>query len=194
MEITITFKDGPIEAEINASEGDDYDEVLTKLSDFTENYSQTTNWADENRVDDAGEEEHAPQRTATVESLDDIHDNELYRVIKRGRVDGDKIQELPRIVGDVDGLADTGQERVLNAATIILTILDDIHGMDKMKTSDLKQAISDSGLNIDNWDHIDRLDEEDIYLNRRGKGASATTQIRPPGKDAAYELITELIS
>jgi hypothetical protein len=74
-----------------------------------------------------------------------------------------------------------------------MTVLDDFHGEDTMKTSDLKQALADSGLNSDNFGNIGRLDETDVYLNRRGRGPSATTEIRAPGKDAAYEQVSQML-
>ncbi|WP_255167127.1 hypothetical protein [Natrononativus amylolyticus] len=217
MDINITFQHGPIEAEIKANEEDDYEEVLKALKNITEDYPPADPLpnTDENleEVDqqetDVGKEEADDQKgveqdfheqealdgfTNRVSSLNDLSEQKLYRLVKAGRVEDGEIKEHPRYIGDNDLLGDNGQHRLLNASILLLTVLDDFHGIKKMKTSELKQALADSGLNEDNWRNVGRVEEEDIYLNRRGKGPSATTEIRPPGKDEAYQLFTDLAS
>jgi len=203
MEISITFRDGPIEAEITANEEDDYEEVLEALSEFVDGYDPNTSGASTNLEADSSEtdeEERESEGTTrssdigNITDLNDIPEDKLYRIVKVGRVENGEISEHPRIIGDTSLLGESEEERVLNASIVLLAVLDDFHSTDTMKTSELKQAIADSGLDDDDFSNIDSLDEEDVYLNRRGRGPTATTQIRPPGKDEAYKLISELAS
>lgn len=204
MEITIDFQDGPIEAEITADEDDDYQQVLEALSEFVDGYTPTgstetdlTNGSGDEvgREDREEEDDEATSLSGSngLSNLRDVPDDELYRLVKIGKAENGDISEHPRIIGDRKELGDTETEKILNASIVILTVLDDFHDMDTMKTSELKQALADSGLNDDNFGNIDKLDEADIYLNRRGRGPSATTEIRPPGKDEAYRIISNIV-
>lgn len=76
---------------------------------------------------------------------------------------------------------------------MILATLDEFHDVSKVKISDLKDAIEESGINSDNWYNISRNDMVDVYLERRGKGPSATTELRQPGKEDAADHIQTLV-
>jgi len=201
MEIVITFRDGPIEAEITANEEDDYDDVLESLSEFVEGYtpktSESVNYnvgsSDSTEVEEPQEDETEQISTNDLSNLSELPEDKLYRFVKVGRVNDGDIDELPRIIGDTNVLGDSEEERLLNSSILIMTIFDDFHDIDTVKTSDLKQALADSGFDGDRFSHnIDGVDESEIYLNRRGRGPSATTEIRPPGKDEAYRLFSEV--
>jgi len=222
MDIEITYRDGPVQAEIRANEDEDYRDVLDALSEFVDDYGEVT----QTSVTDDGESEDSenknggdatldefdggqtdetePLENGEGDSTDDDPDNrllaetgltedELYRILKVGKVDGGEVDVFPRIIGETDILGDTIKERLLNGSTIILTVLSDYHEVDRVKTSNLKQALKDSGMKADgNFGNISTLREGEIYLNRRGSGNSATTEIRPPGRDKAYELVQKL--
>jgi len=201
MEISITFRDGPIEAEITADEEDNYEEVLESLSEFVEGYTTITSESvnhnvdspDSTEVEELQEEETEQIKTNDISNLSELPEDELYRFVKVGRVDDGDIDELPRIIGDTNALSDSEEERLLNSSILIMTIFDDFHDMDTVKTSDLKQALADSGFDVDSFSRsIDGVDESEIYLNRRGRGPSATTEIRPPGKDEAYRIFNKV--
>lgn len=190
MEITINFQDGPLDVEIQTTEEEDFHDVLGKLSEFLENYSFHS-------IPEAGERDETPEDDEdsypASQNLEDIPIDQLTRVIKRGRVEDGEIGELPRIIANTRVFGDSDEEKLLHAATVILAIFDEFHGMNKIKTTQLKQALADSGLNADNWSNISRLENEEVYLTRRGKGPSATTKLRPPGKDKALELVNLLV-
>jgi hypothetical protein len=222
MDIEITYRDGPVQAEIRANEEEDYREVLDALSEFVDDYGGVTQTSvTANGEPEDSENEHGGDATLAefdggqadeikssgdedAVSRDDDPDNrllaetgltedELYRILKVGKVDDDEVDVFPRIIGETDILGDTIKERLLNGSTIILTVLSDYHGVDRVKTSNLKQALKDSGMKADsNFGNISTLREGEIYLNRRGSGNSATTEIRPPGRDKAYELVQKL--
>lgn len=192
MKITIHFHDGPLDVEIHTSEEEDYQDVLENLSEFLEGYSPA--YEPTRFEGDEGESGSVePTVSDNIPDISDISSNELSRVVKLGQVENGEIKELPRIIGDISKLGDSGQEKLVHGSTVILALLDEFHGVDTIKTSELKQALADSGLNIDNWKNISQVDDEEIYLNRRGRGNSATTELRPPGKDIATELINSLL-
>lgn len=222
MDIEITYRDGPVQAEIQSNEDEDYREVLNALSKFVDDYGKVTqtfvtnNGEQENSENTNGNEatlaefdggqtdETEPSENGESDFTDDDSDNrllaetgltedELYRILKVGEVDGGEIDVFPRIIDGTDVLGDTIKERLLHGSTIILTVLSDHHGVDRVKTSNLKQALKDSGMKANgNFGNISTLREGEIYLNRRGSGQSATTEIRPPGRDEAYELVQKL--
>lgn len=206
MEISISFKDGPIEAEITADETDDYEEVLEALSEFVDGYSPTVSRSNENLnesqtvTNENAEEEGSKSEVENqndsndgFSTLQEIPESKLQRVMKTGRVDNGDISEHPYVIADTDSLGDTETERLLHTSVLILSVLDEFHDKDRMKTTELKQALADSGLNDDNFGNIDKLDEAEVYLNRRGRGSTATTEIRRPGKDKTKELVANLI-
>jgi hypothetical protein len=110
-----------------------------------------------------------------------------------GEVEGEEIEESPRILGDVGGLADAKNRSCLYGSMILLTILNDFHGIDTMKTTELKQALEDSGIDKDGFNNLNQLDKSDVYLSRKGSGASGTTTVRPPGMDEARILVEDML-
>lgn len=221
MDIEISFQDGPVQAEIQANKDEDYREVLDALSEFVDAYGEVTttpvtNGETENSIttseDDATLDEFDSSQTNKSDSPEseevvpddknpdnellaetNLTEDQLYRILKVGKVDDDEIKVFPRIICDTEILGDTIKERLLHGSTIILTVLSDHHGIERVKTSNLKQALKDSGMKADgNFGNISTLREGEIYLNRRGSGQSATTEIRPPGRDKAYELVQKL--
>lgn len=191
MEITINFSDGPLNVEIQATEEEDFNAVLDNLSEFVENYSPRF---DRDPVDSDGEGTNGNDSPDKFRDLSDIPVDQLARVVKRGRVEDGEITELPRIIANTEELGGSSQEKLLHGATIILGLFDEFQGINKIRTTELKQALADSGLNADNWGNISQLETEEVYLTRRGSGSSGTTELRPPGKDKAIELMNSLIS
>lgn len=204
MEINIKFQDGPIVAEIHANEEDNYEDVLEDLAGFVDNYGELTGDVDSSQqtlpeVGSENEETENKPGEPTEEHTKNpilantgISESQFSRILKRGRVNDEDIHEPPRIIGNTDLLGESKSLQMLHAATIIVTVFDDLYGIKKVKTSKIKEGVKDSGINIDNWDNIHRLDEKEIYFDSRGRGRTATMEIRPPGKDKAYELIQTL--
>jgi hypothetical protein len=211
MEISITFRDGPIDVEVSANEEESYIDVLEELERFVDEYGPTgyqmqqhgpqqknrDDSPDKNSKENAGQESKSESTDSTAENsyLDRVNatDSELLRILKLGSIDGDEIKEFPKIIGNVDVLGESGQDRLLNGSIVLLTVLDEVHGISRVSTSNLKNALSDSGMNVDYWTNIGQTSNVDVYLNRRGSGSSATTAIREPGKEDAYEQIQTLV-
>lgn len=214
MDLTIEFEDGPIEAKLVTDQDEDYEQVLQELSEFVNQYGELqtppnqvneTNQVNEanqaNGAEDAGAQlelgeqpESEPNADGgTITNLSEFEETQLLRILKKGRVEDGQVQENPRVIGDTAELGDTETERLLHASIIIMTVMEDFHGAENMKTSELKQSLEDSGLKANNFSNIDTLDETGVYLNRRGRGSTATTEIRAPGKDAAYEQVKHLL-
>lgn len=207
MEVTIQFEDGPLQAEITAEDGDDFKSALDSLKEFVDDYEPlepvgsggtepSTEDSLENNTESAPTSSSEDSGLATSDdplvANTEVPNADLQRILKMGKSDGDEIEEFPKIIGDTDVLGDSSQEKVLNGTAIILTILDDLHGRSRVGTSDLKDALDSSGINEDNWGNMTDMPESDVYFTRRGQGSSATTEIREPGKEKAYEKISDL--
>jgi hypothetical protein len=207
MDIQITFRDGPIEAEVSAAEDEPYTEVLDSLAEFVEEYDPVDlNDSEELSEDVAegttdGEEstgrEAADSGTSKSNSLFeqvDASDSELQRVLKTGRVEDGDIKDFPEIIGNTNLLGDSIGERLLSGAIVTLTVLEEAHDVGRIKTTELKQGLGESGLDIDNWTAIHQPAEKDVYLDSRGAGPSGTTAVRAPGKEDAYDYIQALVN
>lgn len=205
MDIQITFRDGPIEAEVSAAEDEAYSEVLDALAEFVEDYDAvgpgpqkpTGSHTDGGTVDAAPlTEETADSDTGESNSIFDevdATDAELQRVLKTGRVEEEDVEEFPEIIGSNEMLGTSVAEQLLNGSAIILTTLDEVHSISRVKTTNLKEALEESGLDSDNWPNMHQQENKDVYLNSRGTGASGTTAIREPGKEDAYGYIQALV-
>lgn len=210
MEINITFRDGPIDAEVSANEEESYLDVLQELGQFVEEYDPTgypvqQGSPEKNPIESTDEDTLRAGVQGKTEAITasgdknsyfervDASDSELLRVLKIGSTDGDQVEEFPQIIGDVEVLGDSNQDRLLNGSIVLLTILEEVHGISRVSTTELKNALGESGVDVDNWANIGRPAMADVYLNRRGSGSSATTAIREPGKEDAYEQIQTLV-
>lgn len=206
MDIRITFRDSPIEAEIRADEDEEYVEVLEQLADFAGEHEvsgQSTNQSevrtdsveDEQSADDGSSQEVRSSKDHSNSTFSNVSatDSELQHVIKLGKSNDEDVEKFPQIIGETDLLGDDEPLRLLHASAVILTTLDDAHGISRVNTGDLKDAVGDSGLSLEGWDNQKRIDERDVYFNRTGSGPSARTEIRDPGKEKAYELIELLV-
>ncbi|MFU1783844.1 hypothetical protein ACM16X_20985 [Haloarcula japonica] len=206
MDIQITFRDGPIEAEVSATEDEQYTEVLDALAEFVEEYDAVGPSEPQETIDsptdsgtvDATTSARQAAEAETVESNTlfnevDATDAELQRVLKTGRVEDGDVEQFPEIIGNTDVLGTSVAERLLNGATVILTILEDAHDVSRVRTTDLKDALGESGLNEDNWPNVHQQENKDVYLDSRGTGSSGTTTVRAPGKQDAYGHIQALV-
>lgn len=204
MDIQITFQDGPIEAEISAEEDEAYSEVLEALGEFVEDFEptepigpqDTANTDTDDAVDNKSADVTADSTSGKSNSLFDevdATDSELHRVLKTGRVENGDVEEFPEIIGNTEVLGSSIAERLLNGSAIVLTILEEAHGIDRVKTTKLKDALGDSGIDTDNWGNVHGEENKEVYLDSRGHGASGTTAVRAPGKQDAYGYIQSLV-
>lgn len=205
MDIQITFREGPIEAEISAGEDEPYTEVLDALAEFAEDFDATrpasTGKSDSDNINDAVESgstdevkaDSAAKKSNSLFDEVDATDSELHRVLKTGRIEDGDVEDFPEIIGNTDLLGTSIAERLLNGSVIILTILDEFHDISRVKTTELKDALGQSGLDTNNWGNVHQQENKDVYLDSRGTGASGTTAVRPPGKQDAYDYIQALV-
>ena len=206
MDIQITFQDGPIEAEVSAAEDEPYSEVLDALAEFVEDYDAVGPAGPQQPTGsptDGGTVEQVATTEATADSdagesnslFDEVDatDAELQRVLKTGRVEDGDVEEFPEIIGNTELLGDSIGGRLLNGAAVTLTVLEEVHDLGRIRTTELKEGLSESGLDIDSWTAIHKQAEKDVYLDSRGTGSSGTTAVRAPGKEDAYDYIQMLV-
>ncbi len=105
-----------------------------------------------------------------------------------------KSSSYPEIVRGTAILGDSKQDRLVGGSVVLLTILDDLHGIAKVKTTDLREALGESGLDSSVWNNVSRVDNVDVYLNRTGQGSAGMTEIRKPGKEDAYDYIQAMVN
>lgn len=201
MEITIEFNDGPLEVTIDTAEDEDYKRVLNDLGEFVKEYDPVdpnpTNENGEAQMDEEESEDQDIQQEVegsenSLVTNTGLSEGELQRIIKLGRMEDEELVEYPEIIGNTDLLGDTGQERLVYGTAVVMTVVEDEHGISKTKTTKVKDALKESGLNTNSWNNINRVDETDMFFNRRGQGSTATIEIRQPGKTAGYESLEKM--
>lgn len=215
MELEITFRDGPIEAKVSAGKEDDYTEVLEELADFVDQYGtvQSQTSSPEPEMDQGENSQETIKQYAEGQSADKVPEGnesgeeesnplfsrveatetELQRVLKMGQVENGEIKQFPEIVRDTSVLGNSKQDRLVGGSVVLLTVLDDLHGISKVKTTDLREALGESGLDTGVWANVSRVDNVDVYLNRTGQGSGGMTEIRKPGKEDAYDYIQAMV-
>jgi len=133
-------------------------------------------------VDDA-----SPLLTETA-----LSEAELARLVATGEVtDGAEVVEPPAVNADIERVSDGANAALVNEAAVVLTVLDDVHGVRVLSQSTLIDALSDSELTPEKWDDlmIEHPDAEIFFnLNIRGPDSSATVEVREAAKEKAYEL------
>ena len=103
-------------------------------------------------------------------------------------------EELPSLVTVSDERGDNRQERQFSGAMILLATWQECYGEERMKSSNLKDALEFSGIDSDQLTSMyHNIDEADSYFDRRGRGSTATVALTRPGKREAYNEIRRLV-
>lgn len=105
-------------------------------------------------------------------------------------VDPDR-EELPQVMAEMNKLGDNKVERQRTMAYIVLWVWQDCYGEERMKTSDLKEILSASGVSGHHLFKAWKGPGKGSF-NPTGKGISATVGLTGPGKRRAMEKLQEL--
>lgn len=207
MEVTITFNQGPLEAEIHASDEDDYRKILDDLADFVNKHpelvekpnpgttpSQTTG----GRSDQAGDE--AQESEGKVSSLE--VENEMLRpVLRETNIDEESFIRVfevhkdvtPRILNTEILPGDSPGKMVLNASAILLTLWQECYDETWMKSSDLSDTLEQSGIS-DRTDYIYNQSNWQSLFDKQGEGRGTKLRVTRLGKDEGVALMKEMVS
>lgn len=217
MDIRLTVEHGAITAEIEATEEDDYTDVLEKLANFAEEHpdfvEESNSRLDEDESDqderrsnaeDTHLSEFSEKESTELDEGNEereIENDMLRPLLKRLDVsEGDFIRTFevaedvsPRILAPEKLSGETKSERMLNAALVLSTIWQDCYGEEWLKSSELSDALEQSGLG-DRSDYIYNQDDWQRLLNKNGQGRG--TKIKPTrlGEDKAEKLIETMVN
>lgn len=217
MNLELTVEYGSITAEIEATDEDDYTKVLEELAEFAEEHPEFVERANFQPVTNEPnqEETHPDPMDADLSEFSDdssvgneesskkqeIENDMLRPLLERVNVsEGDFIRTFevaeevtPRILTPEQLSGETKSEKMLNAALILSTIWQDCYGEEWLKSSDLSDALEQSGLG-DRTDYIYNQDDWQKLLNKNGQGRG--TKIKPTrlGEDRAEELIEAMVN
>jgi hypothetical protein len=217
MNLELTVEYGSITAEIEATDEDDYTKVLEELAEFAEDHPEFVKRTDFQSVTNEPnqEKEHSESMDADLSKFSDessidskensntqeVENDMLQPLLERLDVsEGDFIRTFevaedvtPRILAPEELSGETKSEQMLNAALILSTVWQDCYGREWLKSSDLSDALEQSGLG-DRTDYIYNQDDWQRLLNKNGQGRG--TKIKPTrlGEDRAEELIEAMVN
>lgn len=126
--------------------------------------------------------------------------NPFTRLAKEVNADQEVIEkyfildtEIPVLyIPDIQLLGDTREERQRRAALILLYLWEICLGEDCVKSSILKDALVQSGIDDSTLTNAYRGDA-DRYFERNGRGRSATVGLTGPGSREGYKEIKQLL-
>ncbi|WP_440771249.1 hypothetical protein [Natronorubrum sp. DTA28] len=215
MDITVSLRHGPLNIEIEADTEEDYREEILGLAEFfNENGEQfeafdlPTSPEQEYTENGEGEaqqvtldfsDESSESETATTNDPDgplapiakDLRmDEGLLEEILDADPEGEKSPIL--LLNETNILGDLKKDRQATASLILLHVWKECNGEERVSSSDLKEALEDSGVSSSNMYNMYGGNGK-RYFDTKGKGASATIALRRPGKRQAREEIKNLI-
>lgn len=206
MEFKATLKRGPVEFEIWGDEGNEVRDELketieyletnldqfenrnqskysAKIQNHGDGVNEETDESNLNSVEEEGEGDRLQQIANKVR----IPVEELERVFL---VDED--EEMPTLfLEDMGILGDRKTDRQRRASLILLYLWHVCYGEERVKSSDLKDALQISGISDGSMGNMYQ-GKGDSYFDRAGRGPSATVALTPPGKRHARRAIQEL--
>lgn len=110
---------------------------------------------------------------------------EQHLIVEDGR--------LPSLyLPDAKLLGDQKTDRQRRASLILLYIWEECLGEDRMKSTDLKEALMLSDIDETKMSNMYQ-GEGDRYFDRGGRGPSATVALTGPGRRRAFKIIEELM-
>lgn len=215
MDLRLTIEHGAITAEIEASDGDDYREVLEELADFAEEHPDFVK-SQKTEEDDLGQSNTDSDTTETnlkefadepsagsdIDSGDEEVENKMLRPLLESLdvSEDDFIRTFevaedvtPRILAPEKVPGETKSEKFLNAALVISKIWQDCYGEPWLKSSELSDSIEQSGLG-ERTDYIYSQDGWQRLLNKEGQSRGTKIQPTRLGEDKAEEVITQMVN
>lgn len=211
MEKTARLEYGPLEVEIHALEGEDYQEEILDLIKFIEENKESLE-----DLDGEFEATKMPTSKSSETSLEEFaednrkqeQENEepsgpLGAIASRLRTSKSKLEDFIYVDADGDdfpvlyldevgnvGERKTDKQRV--ASLILLYIWHECYDTSRVKSSSLKDALELSNVSSEGMGNMYQGDG-DRYFDRRGRGPSATVSLTPPGKRQARKVLKNLL-
>lgn len=208
MDISITFEQGPISAEIEATEDDDVMAVLNDFAAFIEQNPRLAQPSESQHRETAGsakgtthdsEAEEVGDGTGQNEANEE-YDNQMLKPLLENidvaEEDFIRLVEVhedvtPRLLQSGKLPADSATERIYNAAAVLLTVHQTCYEEEWMKSSDLSDALVDSGLS-DRTDYIYNKETWNSHFDKDGEGRGTKLRMTRLGMDMGEELIEEM--
>jgi hypothetical protein len=211
MEKTARLEYGPLEVEIHALEGEDYQEEILNIIQFIEENKES--------LEDLGGELDATEMSVSKSSETSLEEfaeddekqeqeNEepsgpLGAIASRLRTSKSKLEDFIYVDPDGDdfpvlyldevgnvGERKTDKQRV--ASLILLYIWHECYDTSRVKSSSLKDALELSNVSSTGMGNMYQGDG-DRYFDRKGRGPSATVSLTPPGKRQARKALKNLL-
>lgn len=212
MDIRFTVHCGSLEVEVEGADDEDYQTELLEILDFIEEHEGRLMDLQQSSIDQPPDVE-SKQSTVTTfwddssderNSSEEAVDGPIVAFANKLNMDTDQLtvvididpagEELPFIIPEMTDLADTRQERQFRAALMLLATWQDCYDKDRMKSSDLKDALEYSGIDSDQLSTMYRdINEADSYFDRQGRGRSATVALTRPGIREGRNQILSLL-
>lgn len=200
---------GSITIEIEASDASEFQSELLSIVEFLENNeSQIRSAFGGTNSPKLTESESEESRKTMQPNVDggtpepEQSDGPLSELASQLRVPKDELTRYFIIDGDEDYpilylqdktiLSDQKTQRQRKTALILLYLWNECYGEERVKSSDLKDAIQMSGISHSNLANIYQGEGNNLF-DRSGRGASATVGLTLPGKREAKRVIDELI-
>lgn len=202
MGANATLDFGPVQVELRAENADELEEELEQIIGYLESNNDRINSifaVDESPSMDSSQ--HDVNGSEDGGHSDDVHiDAKLSDIADKLRVRGANLNKLiltdddfPQLyLDELDLLAERKTERQRRASLILLYLWDEYYGVDRVKTSELKTALSRSGISESNLANMYQ-GQGDRFFDRTGRGASATIGLTAPGRRRAQKALSELV-
>lgn len=211
METTVKLEYGPMEVEIHAFDGEDYQKEVLDLIQFIEDNQESfeelggvnepaemgqsgiegTSLEEftENGNESNEETEQESGLFNEIASKLRVPESDLERCFY---VDSDG-EEAPVIyLDEVGNIGERKTDRQRVASLALLFLWHKFYDTDRVKSSDLKNALELSNISASGMGNMYQGDG-DRYFDRRGRGPSATVGLTPPGKRQARKVLKRFV-
>jgi len=218
MEITITLDHGPLDAEFTGEEREEIEENLLAFIEFLEENEDIFGgsgfsieegnengnpgldpdyWEDRQDTPDETHDDGGTDSGTTfgsIPSRTDIDEETLNRYFG---IDPDEA-EPPYLSFAVEVLGESGNsrsEKQMRGSLILLTLWRECHGVEEVRSPQLKDALRISGIDDDALYAMYGFndDEGDRYFRRDGSGANTDIALTLPGEREGYDQIQRTI-
>jgi len=208
MEVTLTFRYGPLDIEIEGNK----EEVENNLVEFVEFLQENEDPLrgmeflpvdrEETEQSSLGELEEQQEVESEIETAEedtiaygDIPNRTgLDRQVLSEYFDIDSEgEEPPHLNFDTEILGDSRKERQMRGSLILLTLWRECNDAEDVRSPQLKDALHISGIDDDHLYAMFNHNEYDRYFRREGSGANTDISLTMSGKRNGFDQIEEAI-
>lgn len=210
MTVASEIEYGSITIEIETSDAAEFQSELLSIVEFLDDYEDEIHSVfggiNSPKFSEPESEESAETLQPNVDGgtqESEQADGPLSELASKLRVPKNELSRYFIIEGDEDYpilylqdkniLSDQKTQRQRMTALILLYLWDECYGEERVKSSDLKDAIQMSGISHSNLANIYQGEGNNLF-DRSGRGASATVGLTLPGKREAKRVIEDLIA